>query len=949
MRPRRTQDHSSHPVDVPFSRRRLLQLSGAAASGIWIAGNTTVPAAAETPEDFAGVRSRWRDMLTGGDELDPELPEVRVVLDRLDRAVERHLPSMDRSAGRTFLWSDRDFTGTPRRQSIHLRQTYERLRQLALAYATRGAARQGDPELLEAIVDGLDWMYEHKYNESFVRPRPGNWYNWEIGAPLALTPAVLLILDQLDAERLGKYMGVVDFMVPEPTMTGANLIWQCQIIATRAALVEDSTKLTMARDAVPGALEIVTAGDGFYTDGSFIQHRHHPYTGGYGRAMLKSMSRLLFLLADSPWALRGEGLANLLWWVEDGFEPWLHLGAFMSAVRGRSISRRSSSDHDAGQTALLSLMWLAHSADPERAEHLRGVVRHAIAEDHVGNLFDTTELSSITEAVRIADDSTIRPEAPVMRNKQYPNMDRVVHRRPGFTFALAMSSSRIYTYESINDENLRGWHTGSGMQYLYNDDLAHYDEGFWATVDHTRLPGTTVPVGELAPGSGSNHLSDKSRVGGVSIGTLGVSGMEFRTFSESDWQSAPTGMKSWFMFDDQIAVLGAGITSSSGQVVESIAENRRLVEAGQRFVLDGADQGTDDWETVVDNPSWAHLTGSTATSGIGYVFTDASAVHAKRESRIDSWAAVNTNSSYVDDTPITDEYLTLWFDHGTDPSDATYAYTLLPGADADTVRRYARRPDLEVIANTADIQAVRRGGTLGANFWHSGAPAVNGVTCTGSASVLIVQDGSQITVAVADPTHGAITIDNSVAELEPRASWRTSRHLSGYHGRDYAFAEPGQDAPVARWNPGSLDPGSYTVEVWLPEGDDKRSAAASYRVHHGGQVTTFSIDQQATGGAWVTGISELAFTGDGAEYVELVVNDAEASGADRTFVVADAVRLRRVRTGESTIQLRLPRAAQRVIDTDDRIRVESMQPITLGIDLAETDGSTVQAVLEMTP
>ena len=31
----------------------------------------------------------------------------------------------------------------------------------------------------------------------------------------------------------------------------------------------------------------VTSGDGFYVDGSFIQHTRHPYTGSYGLVLLE--------------------------------------------------------------------------------------------------------------------------------------------------------------------------------------------------------------------------------------------------------------------------------------------------------------------------------------------------------------------------------------------------------------------------------------------------------------------------------------------------------------------------------------------------------------------------------------------------------------------------------------------------------------------------------------
>ncbi|WP_026932194.1 polysaccharide lyase 8 family protein [Glycomyces tenuis] len=729
-----------------FSRRGLL-LGGATAAGLWAAGVDGTTAHAATPDDFAGVRDRWFHLLTGGEELDPDLPEVRAVLDQMDSQTESRLASMDRSPDRTWLWRDLGFDGNDWSQSIDMRQSFERLRGMALSYAAKGSARRGDPELLEAIVDGMDWMVEHRYYVG--AEQIGNWYNWQTGTPRALNPTARLVFDVVDPARIDFWMDSVHYFAPDPRDDGSSLTRSSEIVAQRAALVEDDAKLRQVQTEIVPALQAVEVPDGFFWDGSFLQHMHHPYTGGYGRSLVQSISRSLLLLTGSPWELPATDLADLWAFIEDGFIPWLHKGSLLSAVRGRNIARPSGG-HNAGAIAAWSLMWLAHSAEPDRAARLRGVVKYTHENDTYGDLFDTSELGSLTELYRVLDDPDIDPTVPAARNRQYPMMDRVLHKRPDSTFVISMHSSRVYNYEGINKENLRGWHTGSGMQYLHNDDLGHYDDAYWATVDHMRLPGTTVPVGVPEPAEGQSSFSDKDWVGGVGLGSLGVAGMEFRTFSETDQAAAPTGKKSWFMFDDTIVAVGTGITSSLGEPVESIIENRRITGTGQRLVVDGTELG--DGEQTVPGAAWAHLEGPNATSGIGYVFGDENTVHVKRGLRTGSWADVNQNGT-PDERPIEREYATLWFDHGVDPEGAGYAYTLLPGATPEEVQQYAAEPAVEVVANTPAVQAARRGGTFGANFWTDDAPAVNGITCRGSASVLIEHTGNRLTVAIADPTH----------------------------------------------------------------------------------------------------------------------------------------------------------------------------------------------------
>ena len=45
-------------------------------------------------------------------------------------------------------------------------------------------------------------------------------------------------------------------------------------------------------------------------------------------------------------------------------------------------------------------------------------------------------------------------------------MDRNVHRRPGYAFALSRSSARISKYEYMSGENLMPWFQGDGAYYL---------------------------------------------------------------------------------------------------------------------------------------------------------------------------------------------------------------------------------------------------------------------------------------------------------------------------------------------------------------------------------------------------------------------------------------------------------------------------------------------------
>ncbi|NRE38244.1 hypothetical protein DBN75_11770, partial [Enterococcus faecalis] len=70
-------------------------------------------------------------------------------------------------------------------------------------------------------------------------------------------------------------------------------------------------------------------------------------------------------------------------------------------------------------------------------------------------------------------------------------MDRVLQKNNEYAVGISMYSQRVGNYEFGNTENKKGWHTADGMLYLYNQDFAQFDEGYWATIDPYRLPGTT--------------------------------------------------------------------------------------------------------------------------------------------------------------------------------------------------------------------------------------------------------------------------------------------------------------------------------------------------------------------------------------------------------------------------------------------------------------------------
>jgi hyaluronate lyase len=535
--------------------------------------------------------------------------------------------ALNKAGNRTYLWSD--LTSTT--DSSQISTAYARLKTMALAYSMPGTPLYQSTSLRDDIVSAMEWMYTNRYNEN--KNPYGNWWDWEIGVPQTLNDLIVLMYGQLTQGQITKYIKPIDKFCPDPKvgsvlgvkgskMTGANLLDKALVVTVRGVIGKNSAKIIQGRDVMGPEFGYADHGDGVYEDGSLVQHTNIAYTAGYGAVWLSRAADMMYLLNVSPWPVTDPNVNNVYKWVSDTFEPVIYKGLYMDMVNGRGMSRQASGS---ARGTITTLLRLAEGAPADVALSIkRMAMEWILADTTYTNYFDGLSVYDLSLVKNLLNDASIQPRGELLRNQVFSGMDRVVHLREGYGFGISMFSNRISAFEKGNNENLKGWYTGIGMTYLYDQDLGQYRNDFWPTVDSFRLPGTTTNGSGkgVTPGEWTSYMNAKEWVGGSTIdGLYGASGMDFSLakVTGSDLQ----GKKSWFMFDDEIVALGAGISSNSAgpQPVETIIDNRKLSDAGDNVLtVNGAAKTSQlGWSENMENVKWAHLAGNMPGTDMGII------------------------------------------------------------------------------------------------------------------------------------------------------------------------------------------------------------------------------------------------------------------------------------------------------------------------------------------
>ena len=652
------------------------------------------------------------------------------------------------------LWED---IGGMSVNSASITAVYRRIYAITLAYRHKESRHYHSEKALDAVrasIKTAGRLWYNKHTEMY-----GNWWHFLIGVPSQLCKILAVIWDKINDDEREEYAAALErfclyqaYCGVEPKLgeaqAGANLVNISNYDYIMGVLTGNEQKIEKAVSLFYTVFDYKQENsglDGFYRDGSFLQHGV-PYNGSYGREFLNGIVDMAESLHGTKWGFREEHFERINEWIDKGYLPFVFKGSMMDIVNGRAIVRNNTDKKHGYQVGRTILHYAQLLSDETRRRRYCETVKYWFLKSSPTNgITWKTDCDELSAKIILNGKYDMMDHTPTGMYV-FPNMERAAYRPcADWAAGFAVYSSRIPTYELTNGENKKGWYTGSGAVYIYNSDDAHYARDYWLAADMYSIPGTTVDSAvRYYDGEGSHYQdgdfegkSSKPFAGGLSDGECGVMTMELEAVKVGA-ASDLTARKSYFAFPEGIMCIGSDISGGNGEVYTCVenraADDFELTADGKSVNADGS----------VINARRIYLSGSCGR--IGWYFPEGGSVEVKSSVRTASPSEVRHDSNLPD---VTKRYLTLKLKHGCRPEDASYEYMIMPEITDERLTEYSAEPSISVLSKGKGIHAVYSASLkkTAAVFFERGE--VNGLECSGAAIVIAEDNGS---VSLADPS-----------------------------------------------------------------------------------------------------------------------------------------------------------------------------------------------------
>lgn len=717
-----------------------------------------------TTSQYSNLCERWGDMITGRKNIAPQDPRYAKALATLDNKVKEVLDDLIYESNRTSVLKSANLS---EEKSPFITKTARAALTLAIGWATPGSAYYQHNDILQQSIQALSDFLRLRYHPN--QEEYGNWWDWESGASRAVADMMCLLHQELPSDVMKAAVLGIDHFVPDPwylktqnasgsshkendkvISTGANRLDLSRAVICRAIASPDTTKIQHALLGLSATLQIVEQGDGFYKDGSFIQHTTIPYTGSYGDVLIGGLAMLFSLINGSEFSLPQQQLNAVYWAVEEAFIPTIINGQVLDNVRGRSVSRYTEPGSLHGASIIKAILQLAEKAPSEISNRWYNLCKSWIEQNSYNRITDNTSLPYLALVIQALNNASNLPIKQT--SKMFSAMDRLVHRSNNWCASIAMCSRRIAWYECGNQENEWASRTSLGMRYLYlSSDMGQYEDAFWPTLNYSAPTGTTVDTTPLAPkvaGEWGHSTPENEWTGGLTQGNFSIAAMHLLS-PDSDLQAR----RLWFGTPDAMVELVADLHSSQDAL--TVIEHRNLGEnkTAAHWIVDGKIFKE---KTALENAKWAYLEGVG-----GYLFLTPQQIEAQIEQRQGSWLHINP-SRKGKEAEI--EYKRTWATlHTLHKTQNNAAWIIIPNADLKEMDNIAAKFNAEtkLIQNDANAQVIKQDNRTVWAVWKPGKYA--DWSFEQPTIALVKSENPNIYLTLTDPTQKQQTIKLSLS------------------------------------------------------------------------------------------------------------------------------------------------------------------------------------------
>lgn len=461
---------------------------------------------------------------------------------------------------------------------VKIKVLYAKLLLLCKGYYIKGTKYYSDESVVKFIEEKIEKFREYFYNLNSVEHT--NWWQWEIGIPFTMNDIFMLMKGKIKDEIIVENLKTSRYFQPDPRYsgnnpvaihpsgkplrlsTGGNRVDTVKISLFRGILLEDEVEIKLALESLPEVWEYneKERGEGFYREGSFIQHEAIPYAGGYGEVLLSGIGEILYVISNSEYTSVVKKVDDLYEIILNSFEPFFYNGSFTDMLSGRGIDRANNSDSVIGHRILNDILVVSSIFEDYKCKKLEDIVLREIFKYRVEKYLEEEKSPFLYKKLTALLEKNRGQEIEKYSNsiKVCNKMARVMKREEKYAFGIAMHSSTIGNYEAMNGENLKGWYTGDGAYYLY-DGVNDYKD-YWRDVDYYYIPGTTEIKMDMEGLDAQRNFESsfvKDKVAyGVSEGENGLVAMEFL-----NWNEKLKSRKSWALIDSKIIFIETDIES----------------------------------------------------------------------------------------------------------------------------------------------------------------------------------------------------------------------------------------------------------------------------------------------------------------------------------------------------------------------------------------------------